>query len=60
MRHLRLANAAVAAALGSARKSDRAEVCLVDYASCPASDVCWVIDFASGCEQSDNCLVDTS
>ena len=58
LRHLRLANAT--AAVGSARKGDRAEVCLVDYASCPVSDVCWVIDFGSGCDQRDNCLVDTS
>ena len=60
LRHLRLANAAGAGSLGSARKDELAEFCLVDYASCKKSDVCWLVDLDAGCDQSDNCLIDTS
>lgn len=60
LRHVRLANAVCSRTPGSARKGEHAELCLVDYASCPVSDVCWIVDFDSGCDQRDNCLIDTS
>ena len=60
LRHLRLANAVGSVLPCSARKDPRAEFCFVDYASCKQSDVCWLVDLDAGCDQSDNCIVDTS
>ena len=60
LRHLRLANAVGSGGLGSSRKSEGGEFCLVDYSSCPSSDVCWLVDFDNGCSERDNCIIDTS
>lgn len=60
LRHLRLANRGGGGVPGSARKSGGGEYCLVDYSSCPSSDVCWLMDFDNGCSERDNCLIDTS
>lgn len=60
LRHLRLVSGLAPGAPGTARKSENAEMCLVDYASCKVSDVCWLVDFDSDCDQSDNCLIDTT
>jgi hypothetical protein len=57
MRHLRLANR------GSpevASQEPNAEFCLVDYSSCPQSDVCWLMDMDNNCPSSDGCLIDIS
>jgi hypothetical protein len=38
---------------------EEGEYCLVDYSSCPTSDVCWLMDMDNGCESRDNCIIDT-
>ena len=60
LRHLRLANAIGRGGPGSFRKGEAGEFCLVDYSSCPSSDVCWLVDFDNGCTERDNCIIDTS
>jgi hypothetical protein len=58
VRHLRLANGATP--LGAARKAAAGEYCLVDYSSCPTSDVCWLFDLDNSCDERDNCIIDTA
>jgi hypothetical protein len=58
MRHLRIVNGS-SRVLPVARKEE-SEVCFIDYASCPTSDTCWVLDLASGCDQHDGCIIDTN
>ncbi len=55
MMHLRVANAGCPAP----RKAEDSEVCFVDYSQCPTSDLCWVLDLGCGCQNTDNCIVDT-
>ena len=54
--HLRLANGGS----GDPRVTEDSEVCFVDYSQCPTSDLCWLIDLACGCQNRDNCIIDTS
>jgi hypothetical protein len=58
VRHLRVVNGS-SRMLPTARKEE-SEVCFIDYASCPVSDTCWVLDLGSGCEQHDGCIIDTN
>ena len=42
-----------------AAQSETSEICFVDYSQCPSSDLCWILDAGCGCEQHDNCFIDT-
>jgi hypothetical protein len=59
MRHLTLANR-WQPIRRPAGKSPDSDMCLVDYAHCPTSDVCWLIDVGSGCDAHDGCIIDTN
>lgn len=59
MKHLRLANGSATGLAGARRDSSVSEICLVDYSHCPQSDLCWLIDAGCGCQERDNCIVDT-
>jgi len=52
--HLRLANGG-----GTSRKTEDSEACFVDYSHCPSSDLCWILDLGCGCQNTDNCIIDT-
>lgn len=58
MRHLRPANRSPLGVV--ANRQQQGEYCLVDYSSCPTSDVCWLADMDNGCDARDNCIVDIS
>lgn len=56
VKHLRAANgSALAVPVVGKAVSD---VCLVDYSHCPVGDTCWLIDFDTGCDSSDSCIID--
>ncbi|MBD3347707.1 MAG: hypothetical protein GF400_00745 [Candidatus Eisenbacteria bacterium] len=57
MKHLMPANCGRAAAASS---NGDAEYCLVDYASCSQSDICWLVDMDDNCDSSDGCIIDVS
>ena len=59
MKHLKVANGSLVV-VGAGKESEVSETCLVDYAHCPESDVCWLIDAGSGCNKRDNCIIDTN
>ena len=56
MKHLRVANGS-ALAVPVARRSV-SDICLVDYSHCPVGDTCWLMDFDTGCDTSDSCIID--
>jgi hypothetical protein len=56
LRHLRLANGC----RECPRKAQDTEACFIDYSQCPTADLCWVLDLACGCQNRDNCIIDTS
>lgn len=56
MTHLRLANGGGE----RSRKTEDTEACFIDYSQCPTADLCWLIDMACGCQNRDNCIIDTS
>lgn len=56
VRHLRPANCVGPVV----HRKNVGEYCLVDYSSCPVSDVCWIVDMDNGCVERDNCIIDTS
>ncbi len=58
VRYLRIANGPGVARAWSPRSSKK-DVCLIDYASCAGSDVCWLLDIESDCMSNDGCIVDT-
>lgn len=53
--HLRLANGGG----GRPGKTEDSEACFIDYSHCPTSDLCWVLDLGCGCQNTDNCIIDT-
>ena len=58
VKHMKLANG-IRGAADVAARSEVSEICFVDYSQCPSSDLCWILDAGCGCEQHDNCFVDT-
>jgi hypothetical protein len=54
--HLRLANGG----RERPRVTEDSEACFVDYSQCPTADLCWVLDLGCGCQNRDNCIIDTS
>ena len=58
LKHMKLANGA-RGMTEVAGKAEVSEICFVDYSQCSSSDLCWILDAGCGCEQHDNCFIDT-
>lgn len=57
---MRLVNGAPGFVPFEGKDTTDSEICLIDYAHCPTRDLCWIIDFGSGCDTQDNCIIDTN